>query len=164
MSPGSSVRRELGRARRALGRGREDEALVALWNLVEPARLEGDEGALAEIGNLATRIARTPESPHAGEARRLLESLGRAAPAMPQTSPTAPVEVEPSGFRREPEPPPEPEPAVAEEEPYGELEGDGEPLDEEAQPPRRGSARWVIPLATLAIIVVNLLARFLRDD
>ena len=43
-------------ARKALDRGEPAEALVLLWNAVEPARIAGDERALREIGRLAERL------------------------------------------------------------------------------------------------------------
>jgi hypothetical protein len=47
---------ELERARAALEAGNTDEALVLLWNAVEPARLAGDEQRLREIATLAGAI------------------------------------------------------------------------------------------------------------
>ncbi|MGH3013649.1 MAG: hypothetical protein ACRDNR_09410 [Gaiellaceae bacterium] len=44
------------RARKALDAGRTDEALVLLWNAVEPARLAGDADALREIAELARSV------------------------------------------------------------------------------------------------------------
>jgi hypothetical protein len=49
---------ELKRARAALAAGRIDEALVLLWMALEPARLGGDNEALAEIAELAGSIPR----------------------------------------------------------------------------------------------------------
>jgi hypothetical protein len=49
---------ELKRARAALAAGNVDEALVLLWMALEPARLAGDNEALAEIAELAGSIPR----------------------------------------------------------------------------------------------------------
>ena len=50
------MRKELTEARKALAKGRSDESLVHLWNVLEPARLEGDRGTLRAVGQLATAI------------------------------------------------------------------------------------------------------------
>lgn len=44
------------RARESLEAGRKDEALVLLWNAVEPARLAGDEDVLREVTELARSV------------------------------------------------------------------------------------------------------------
>jgi hypothetical protein len=62
-------------ARRALGRGDADEALVLLWNALEPARLAGDAGALHQIGQLAYQIQAGGSESQSREAERLLELL-----------------------------------------------------------------------------------------
>ncbi len=69
---------ELDQARKAVRRGDSDEALVRLWNAVEPARLSGDRSSLATIGQLAERIARTGDASQQREAKRLLETLQTA--------------------------------------------------------------------------------------
>jgi len=50
------VAAEVDRARSALEAGRKDEALVHLWNAIEPARLAEDEQALREIAILAQAL------------------------------------------------------------------------------------------------------------
>jgi hypothetical protein len=62
-------------ARKALARGAADEALVLLWNGVEPARLAGDVATLREIGRLAERIRRDGDPAQQREAERLLETV-----------------------------------------------------------------------------------------
>ncbi len=47
------VTNDVDRARRALEERKTDEALILLWNAIEPARLAGDETALREIATLA---------------------------------------------------------------------------------------------------------------
>lgn len=63
----------LDRAARAARRGSPDEALVLLWNALEPARLSGDRRALATIDGLAGAIARDEQHRH--EAERLREAV-----------------------------------------------------------------------------------------
>ena len=50
----------------------------------------------------------------------------------------------------------------------GEVEvsesGNAAPVDSEGSARRRGAGRYVIPLVTLAIILVNVIARVFRDD
>jgi hypothetical protein len=62
-------------ARKALGRGSPGEALVLLWNELEPARIAGDRGRIGQIAGLAQRIQREGDEGEAREAERLLESL-----------------------------------------------------------------------------------------
>lgn len=62
-------------ARKALARGAADEALVLLWNEVEPARLAGDLATLRDIGRLAEQIRRDGDPAQQREAERLLETL-----------------------------------------------------------------------------------------
>jgi hypothetical protein len=76
-------------ARKALARGAADEALVHLWNAVEPARLAGDVATLRDIGRIAEQIRRDGDPAQQQEAERLLETLrgtieGEAA-ARPET-------------------------------------------------------------------------------
>ena len=66
---------EIGNARRALARGDAAEALVYLWNAVEPARLEGDARALAAIASLAQQVRARGDEGQAREAERLIERL-----------------------------------------------------------------------------------------
>ncbi len=70
----------LKQARKALGRGDADEALVLLWNALEPARIAGDRGALRTIEQLATQIVRAGDEAQQREAKRLLEALGASGP------------------------------------------------------------------------------------
>lgn len=165
-----TTRRDLSKARRAIARGRSDEALVVLWNLLEPARIEGDRHALRAIGDLAAVVADRDESSRR-EAERLLEALGRLAPAAerraavePAVEPIGPppadeVEVELPPVSYEPPPATEPAAQAPGAEP-GEVD-----VEDEAEAGRRpGLARYVVPLAALLLILVNVLARILRED
>jgi hypothetical protein len=158
-----STRKELNKARKALARGRADEALVILWNLVEPARLEGDSGTLRAIAALAGGVAQQDEGSRR-EAERLLETLGRAVPARPEPE-RADVGFEELDEPIRSAPPVGKEPELEEVE---ELEapepGNAEPADAEGGARRRGAGRYVIPLVTLAIILINVIARVFRDD
>jgi hypothetical protein len=62
-------------ARKALARGATDEALVLLWNEIEPARLAGDVATLSEIGGIAERIRRSGDPGQQREAERMLATL-----------------------------------------------------------------------------------------
>ncbi len=66
---------EVRSARRALGSGATAEALVHLWNALEPARLSGDRGSLRAIGGIAQEIRARGDESEAREAERLLEAL-----------------------------------------------------------------------------------------
>lgn len=65
----------LKQSRRALERGAADEALVLLWNALEPARLAGDRRALGAIERLALHIAGEGDESQQREAERLLEAV-----------------------------------------------------------------------------------------
>jgi hypothetical protein len=65
-------------ARRALDRGEVDEALLVLWNLIEPLRLEGDRAGLHRVTDLADEIATVADGAYASEAERLVAAVGRA--------------------------------------------------------------------------------------
>ncbi len=85
----------LKQARKALGRGDVDEALVLLWNALEPVRIAGDRRALRTIEQLATEIARAGDEAEQREAKRLLEALGASVPQDEPVRPaTAQVEAE----------------------------------------------------------------------
>ncbi len=66
-------------AKSALRRGRSAEALVHLWNALEPARLAGDRRQLEAIGGLAAHVAASGEEADRAEAERLLEAARVAA-------------------------------------------------------------------------------------
>ena len=87
-------------ARKALARGATDEALVLLWNEVEPARLAGDTSTLRDIGRLARGIQQAGDPAQQREAERLLETLTEleAYPAAPAaTAEMLDVDVGPNG-------------------------------------------------------------------
>ena len=60
-------------ARKAVARGDYDEALVLLWNELEPARIDGDRNRLVTIADLAQRIADAGDDAQRREAERLGE-------------------------------------------------------------------------------------------
>ena len=130
-------------AQRALDRGRPDEALVFLWNVLEPARMAEDRSALRRIRALASRVVSEGDTSAKRDAERLLEGLRD--------------DLE----RRE-------EPSVAVARPVEEIEilehewiGSPEAQTEEVTPRGRGWGGLMILLAVLAIIVINLLSRLL---
>jgi hypothetical protein len=69
------VANEVRNASRAVGRGANGEALVHLWNAVEPARIAGDVSALRTIAGIAQRIRAQGDEAEAREADRLLSLL-----------------------------------------------------------------------------------------
>jgi hypothetical protein len=133
------MRKELNEARKALGKGRVDESLVHLWNVLEPARLAGDRRALGAIAQLATQIREHGEPVEQREAERLLQEVRE----------TAAEEGEP-----------EPEVALP-----GGRNGDGYVPESEAaseieeEQAGRGLSRFLLPLVLLIIIIVNVVAR-----
>ena len=86
-------------ARRALARGKTDEALLILWNEVEPARLAGDAATLHDIGRVAQAIRSAGDPGQQREAERLLETLARIG-----AEGEAPAPVAVTGGRAEPVP------------------------------------------------------------
>jgi hypothetical protein len=130
-----TARKELKAASKSLARGRTDEALVYLWNAVEPARLEGGR-ALSDLRRLATLIAARGEEGHRREAQRLLEALGVDAEEVKQ------IEV---GVLREPA-----------------AEGEAEADEVEKRGSRAG--RLLIPLFFLMLVLLNVIARLFDGD
>ena len=143
---------DLQKARRALGQGRADEALLFLWNAVEPARLDGS-GALRELEQLAAAVGERGDESQKREVARLLATV-RGTPADP-----APVEVEEEKWT----PPTEPAEQPAAGEPQTrEAEEETEPAVE--TPPRRSIARYLLPLFVLFVILVNVITRVFGGD
>ncbi len=62
-------------ARRALARGNTDQALVDLWNALEPLRLGGNIAGLQAVAQTAAAIAETGDGSQAREASRLLQEV-----------------------------------------------------------------------------------------
>jgi hypothetical protein len=136
---------ELNEARKAVARGRADEALVHLWNAVEPARLAGDIGELAMVGRLAQRIGEFGDEGERRDAERLLEAVRSAAED--EREPEAAVALPGANGDGD---------FVPEEEAAAEVE------DAEREPGGR-LARYVLPLVFLIIVIVNVLAALLGD-
>jgi hypothetical protein len=136
---------ELSEARRAVTRGRADEALVHLWNAVEPARLAGNSAELRRIGRLAERVREVGDEGERREAERLLETLRGAAEDAREPEATVMV---PGGngdgdF-------------VLEKEAAGEV-------GEEQSGPGARFAQLLIPLIILVIVIINVLAGLFGD-
>ena len=136
---------ELSDARRAVTRGRADEALVHLWNAVEPARLAGDSAELRRIGQLAERVREVGEEGQRQEAERL---LGVVRSALDEER--------------------EPEPTVAL--PGANGDGDFLPEDEaaaeveqEQSGPGARLAQLLVPLIIFVIVLINVLAGLFGD-
>jgi hypothetical protein len=133
------MHKELREAGKALGKGRADESLVHLWNVLEPARLAGDRRALAAIGELATQIRERGEPVEQREAERLLEEVHETAAeeGEPEAEVALPGGRNGDGY-------------LPESEAAGEIE------EEQAG---RGLSRFLLPLVFLIIIIVNVVAR-----
>lgn len=146
---------DLRKARRALAQGRADEALLFLWNAVEPARLEGG-GALRELERLAASVAERGDESQKREAARLLATV-RGTPPEPA------VAVEQDRWTPPSEPAERPGDGEPEaHEPEQSSEQQPEPADE--APPRRGLGRYVIPVIVLLVILVNVISRVFGGD
>ncbi len=142
---------DLAAARKALRRGRTSDALVYLWNALEPARLAGDASQLRGLAALAARVARDGDEAERQEAARLLAGLHGAVDGAPAVAATervdAHVSVGEGAMGDEYEVPGEgAEPAA----------GEGDP--EAAGPGRRVAvANLVWLLLVLAVIVLNVI-------
>ena len=136
---------ELSEARKAVARGRADEALVHLWNAVEPARLAGDSAGLRRIGQLAERVRELGEEGERQEAERLLEALRTAfdEEREPEATVALPGENGDGGF-------------LPEDEAAGEV-------GEEQSGPGTRFAQLLIPLIILVIVIINVLAGLFGD-
>ena len=77
-----TISSELRRARGSAARGRIDEALIYLWNTLEPARLEGG-AALNELRQVAAAISKVGDDGQRREAERLLEAIRRSSDTAP---------------------------------------------------------------------------------
>lgn len=140
------MRKELTEARKALAKGRSDESLVHLWNVLEPARLEGDRGTLRAVAQLATAI-QAQGGPDQREAERLLEAVQEAAveegtPDVVVRLPGGGEAVNGGGFMTE-----------------GEAAGE---IEEEEQA-TGGLARWIFPLIFLIVVIANVINGLLGD-
>ena len=142
---------EVRSARRAAGRGANAEALVHLWNALEPARLSGDRGRLAAIGGLAQRIRTQGDEAEAREAERLLEALratveheGGFVPATSRLDGDASAAGE----------------AIGEVEQFEGFDPGAEEEDEASRASRVGNLLWLV--LVVAVILFNVLGQ-LRD-
>jgi hypothetical protein len=136
------MRKELNEARKALGKGRADESLVHLWNVLEPARLAGDRRALGAIAQLATQIREHGEPVEQREAERLLQEVRETAEeGEPEAVVSLPGGGDGDGY-------------VPEGEAAGEIE---------AEQAGRGLSRFLLPLIFLIVIIVNIVAGLTGD-
>lgn len=145
-------------ARRALARGRDDEALVLLWNAIEPLRLRGDRAGLQEVERLAAAVAGRADGAYAAEAERLRaevrETLGEAA----ATPVAVAVGAEPAG----PGGPLPPFPEAGVPLPLPDETGTGEPEEAGEQPRGRGLGTLLWAAFVALVIVINVVGG-LRD-
>lgn len=144
---------DLKKARKSLNEGRVDEALLYLWNALEPARLEGRR-AVRDVAQLAVAAARRGDESQKAEAQRLLDSLS-------ELSDDADAEAAETVTVQDAAPPaPSPEPGAETETAAG-TEAESEPDPE--TPARRNLGRYAIPAIFILIVLVNVLARALGD-
>jgi hypothetical protein len=78
-------------ARRALARGATAEALVHLWNELEPARLSGERGRMNELARLAEDVRQRGDEADRHEAERFLDELRELTEAPTATAPATVV-------------------------------------------------------------------------
>lgn len=155
-------------ARRALARGDTDEALVALWNALEPLRLSGDRRGLRAVGEMAAHVATHGDGSQAREAERLLGEVRDLLQLPP--APEQEVAVH-ATVGRDRLPPPRAEPPVSSTETEGEwwdgeLEPEVEPRRVEAEEdertgPRFGPLVWALIVA--AFVIFNIVSGLLRE-
>ena len=138
------MRKELKEARKALAKGRADESLVHLWNVLEPARLAGDRGDLRTIAQLATEIQERGEPVEQREAERLLQEVRETAEQEGQPEPVVsyPGSGNGGGY-------------VPEGEAAGEVEG---------EQTGGGLSRFILPAIFLIIVIVNVIAGLTGED
>jgi hypothetical protein len=138
------VRKELKEARKALAKGRADESLVHLWNVLEPARLAGDRRELGAIAQLADEIHARGEPVEQREAERLLQEVRETAEQEGEPGPVVsyPGSGNGGGY-------------VIEGEAAEEVEGE-----------QKGGrlSRFILPTIFLIIVIVNVIAGLTGED
>jgi hypothetical protein len=139
------VRKELKEARKALAKGRADESLVHLWNVLEPARLAGNRRELGAIAQLATEIQARGEPVEQREAERLLQEVRETAEQEGQPEPVVSYRGSGNGGGYVPE-------GEAAEEVEGEQTSGG------------GLSRFILPAIFLIIVIVNVIAGLTGED
>ena len=138
------MRKELKEARKALAKGRADESLVHLWNVLEPARLAGDRRELGAIAQLATEIRERGESVEQREAERLLQEVRETALEEGQPEPVVSLPGSGNG---------------------GGYVTEGEAAEEvEGEQSGGGIARFILPAIFLVIVIVNVIAGLTGED
>jgi hypothetical protein len=138
------VRKELKEARKALAKGRADESLVHLWNVLEPARLAGDRGDLRTIAQLAEEIHARGEPVEQREAERLLQEVRETTEQ--EGEPEAVVSYQ--GGRN-----------------GGGYVPEGEAAEEiEGEQTRGGLSRFILPAIFLIIVIVNVIAGLTGEE
>ncbi len=145
-------------ARRALARGQTDEALVDLWNALEPLRLDDDRAGLKAVGEMAAQIAARGDGSQVREAERLLGQvralLQRDAVAEPVTvgggNPDVVVFSETAGYD-----------GADESEYEGEYDAEYEPPEEDDVRPKLGRLVWALIVA--AFVIFNIVSGLLRE-
>lgn len=138
------MRKELKEARKALAKGRADESLVHLWNVLEPARIAGDRRALGGIAQLAEEIHARGEPVEQREAERLLQEVRETAEQEGQPEPVASYPGSGNG---------------------GGYVTEGEAAEEvEGEQTSGGLSRFILPAIFLIIVIVNVIAGLTGED
>lgn len=152
-------------AQRALGRGAVDEALVYLWNELEPTRLAGNRRGLAAIGRMAEEIAEHGDPAQQRDAARLLAEVAEAAASEPEPAAVA-FEAAPASEMGMPpavEPPRETPATAMPEPPAGPAPAEewGEAPEPDEEPRGQRVASWLWAAIVLGVILLNILRNLL---
>jgi hypothetical protein len=139
-------------ARRALARGHTDEALVALWNAVEPLRLRGDRRGLRAVGQMAEVIAAHGDGSQVREAERLLAAVQETLAPDPRAR--EPVTAQAGTFETV-------DAAYGEIGEMREMDVDVEVEGAERSGQRLGPLLWAAIL--IAIVIINIVSALLRE-
>jgi hypothetical protein len=139
------VTRGIPAARRALARGATAEALVHLWNELEPARLSGERGRMNELARLAEEVRQRGDEADGHEAERFLGELRELTEAPTATATAPPTAV-----------------LDAEVDRPVEVPDDAAEPPAEDRSPAGGLANWLWVVFVLVIVLANILSQ-LRD-
>jgi hypothetical protein len=131
-----------------------DDALVRLWNEIEPLRLSGDAAGLRNVERAAALIAREGDEAQRRDAERLLEALSEMEERVTATPATARLDAEVAmGGRTFREAVPELERGRHIEEPFDPGGGLEEAeLEEEEERPR--GLKRLMPLLWVIVFVI----------
>ncbi len=150
-----------------MARGNTDQALVELWNALEPLRLSGNVAGLEAVAQTAAVIAETGDGSQAREASRLLQEVSELLASPEGRATDAFVDVEVAGAPREigPVTPPPFEEAYGVDEdapgPVPEAGPGPEPGDTPTGRSRTASLVWALILG--AFVIFNIIRGALAE-